>query len=191
MNPYEELGVSPNASQEEIRAAYMRLVKKYHPDRYQDSHLKKQAEDKMKRINAAYDMITKNQAKATNDGTGRKGYTGNYSSEFAKVRSYINNGEIDAAFALLNAIPLRNAEWSFLYGMCCYRNGQYSRAYEHISRACEQDPGNAEYVGALNSMRGAQGSRGTWTDSGDTLRCLSLCSTMVCANILCNCCLRG
>ena len=59
MNPYQVLGVSPSASQEEIREAYMKLVKKYHPDRYQDSNLKKQAEDKMKQINAAYDMLTK------------------------------------------------------------------------------------------------------------------------------------
>lgn len=198
MNPYEVLGVSPTASPEEIRAAYMKLVKKYHPDRYQDSHLKKQAEDKMKRINAAYDMITKNQqaakeAEARSQTTNRRSgaYSGNYSAEFRKVREFIENGEIDAAMALLNAIPLHNAEWNFLCGMCFYRNGQYSRAYEFISRACEQDPGNPEYVSAVNSMRGARGTNNTWTDTGDTLRCLSLCSTMVCANLFCNCCFRG
>ena len=72
MNPYEVLGVSPSASAEEIREAYMKLVKKYHPDRYQDSDLKKQAEDKMKQINAAYDQLTKKQ------NTGGPGSSGAY-----------------------------------------------------------------------------------------------------------------
>ncbi len=197
MNPYEVLGVSPTASPEEIRSAYMALVKKYHPDRYQDSNLKKQAEEKMKRINAAYDMITKNQQAADaspkssqSSGADGRSYSGGYYAEFRKVREFINNGEIDAAMALLNAIPLHNAEWYFLYGMCFYRNGQYSRAYEFVSRACREDPGNAEYAGALNSMRGADRTRSTWTDTGDTLRCLSLCSSLVCANLMCSCCFR-
>ena len=32
MNPYKELGVSENATSEEIRAAYLKMVKQYHPD---------------------------------------------------------------------------------------------------------------------------------------------------------------
>lgn len=214
MNPYEELGVSPSASPEEIREAYMKLVKKYHPDRYQDSNLKKQAEEKMKRINAAYDTITKNQAQAQSQaqngyGSGsygsagyggygagygqsgpRPGYTGSYANEFAKVRAYINSGNIAAALALLNAIPLHNAEWNFLYGMCCYRNGEYSKAYDHVSRACQMDPNNAEYASALNGMRGASSTRSAWTGTGESLRCCGLCGSIVCANLLCSCC-RG
>ena len=42
-NPYKVLGVSEGASQEEIRAAYLKLVKKYHPDKYTDTDLKELA----------------------------------------------------------------------------------------------------------------------------------------------------
>ncbi len=226
MNPYEVLGVSPSASPEEIRSAYMALVKKYHPDRYQDSALKKQAEDKMKQINAAYDMLTKEpkQSQAYGSGYGQStygqntyggygqstygqntyggygqsaygqssygGYRGQYSAEFGKVRSFINNGEIDAAAALLNAIPLRNAEWNYLYGMCCYRSGQYGKAYEYVSRACSMDPSNAEYSRAYGSMRGATETTSTWSSDGDTLRYCGICSSLLCANALMGLCCR-
>lgn len=58
-NPYKTLGVSENASQEEIRAAYLALVKKYHPDKYRDNPLKELANEKLKEINEAYDVLTK------------------------------------------------------------------------------------------------------------------------------------
>ena len=56
-NPYEVLGVSPSASDEEIKKAYRALAKKYHPDNYANSPLADVAEQKMKEVNEAYDMI--------------------------------------------------------------------------------------------------------------------------------------
>ena len=38
-NPYEVLGVSETATDEEVKAAYRNLAKKYHPDNYTDSHV--------------------------------------------------------------------------------------------------------------------------------------------------------
>ena len=55
MDPYRVLGVSPNASEEEIKKAYKQLARKYHPDLNNGS---KEAEAKMKEINEAYDAIT-------------------------------------------------------------------------------------------------------------------------------------
>jgi curved DNA-binding protein CbpA len=46
-DPYVVLGVSPNASDEEIRVAYRELVKKYHPDRYVNNPLSDLANEKM------------------------------------------------------------------------------------------------------------------------------------------------
>lgn len=51
---YELLGVSRSASQDEIRKAYLKLAHKYHPDKTGGD---KTAEDKLKKINAAYDIL--------------------------------------------------------------------------------------------------------------------------------------
>lgn len=70
-DPYEVLGVSRNATDEEIKKAYRALAKKYHPDVNPGD---KNAEAKMKEINAAYDAIKNGEA----DG-GASGYGGNTS----------------------------------------------------------------------------------------------------------------
>ena len=58
-DPYTVLGVSSNASDQEIKKAYRELARKYHPDNYVDNPLADLAEEKMKEINAAYEQITK------------------------------------------------------------------------------------------------------------------------------------
>ena len=59
-DPYKVLGVSPNASDEEIKQAYRRLAKQYHPDRNPGDPV---AAKKMQEVNAAYEQI-KNPEKA-------------------------------------------------------------------------------------------------------------------------------
>ena len=59
LNPYEILGVSANASDEEIKKAYRTLSRKYHPDANVNNPNKEQAEEKFKQIQQAYDHIMK------------------------------------------------------------------------------------------------------------------------------------
>jgi len=56
-DPYEVLGVTRGASDEEIKEAYRKLARKYHPDAYSGNPLADLADEKMKEINAAYDQI--------------------------------------------------------------------------------------------------------------------------------------
>lgn len=74
-DPYEVLGVSRNASDDEIKRAYRRLAKQYHPDMHPNDPV---AAKKMNEINAAYEQI-KNPQKAQEDPSqGAYGGYGNY-----------------------------------------------------------------------------------------------------------------
>lgn len=58
-DPYKVLGVSPTATDEEIKKAYRALARKYHPDNYANNPLADLVQEKMKEINEAYDEIQK------------------------------------------------------------------------------------------------------------------------------------
>ncbi len=72
---YSILGVSRNASNDEIKKAYRKLAKKYHPDRNQGD---KEAEEKFKLINEAYEVLKDDEKRKIYDLYGKKGLSGQY-----------------------------------------------------------------------------------------------------------------
>lgn len=68
---YKILGVKPSASMEEIKLAYRKLAKKYHPDRNQGNPA---AEEKFKQITEAYDMLSNSSKRAIYDFSGDGAY---------------------------------------------------------------------------------------------------------------------
>lgn len=206
MNPYKVLGVSENATQEEIRAAYLELVKKYHPDKYTDNPLKELAGEKLKEINQAYEMLTKKQtttsgssygsssngaygsynAGGTYSRPGGTAYSGPFAAEFARARSFINQNNLDAAQAVLNSVSVHNAEWNYLSGVIFLRQGSYQRAVECFSRAYDAEPDNPEYRNAYLSLNnsGRAYQRNT-SGNMDASPCCDVCSALMCLNCCC------
>ena len=189
-DPYQVLGVSPSASDEEIKRAYRELVKKYHPDNYNDNPLADLAEAKMKEINEAYDMVVKmrTQGGYQTSGGGQSGGQTSYggqSTVFGQVRQLINQGYLSEAESLLQMSTNRSAEWYYLTGTIAYRKGWLDEARQNFWTACNMDPTNFEYRQALNAM-GMTATRGTYGGGGDDLA--TLCTTLCCLNCLCNSC---
>lgn len=194
MNPYEILGVSENASQEEIKVAYRELVKKYHPDKYQNNPLADLAEEKLREVNQAYDMLVKN-----GDNGSAGSYSGGFnnnnqnsaSPQFAAIRREIDANNIGAAEAMLSRINIRNAEWVFLSGMISYKKGWYDDALSKVQQSVNMDPNNTEYRMVLNKMmsmgggfRNAAAGRG-YSDANDVF-CQAL-QCYCCADACCDC----
>ena len=197
-NPYKVLGVNEGATSEEIRAAYLSLVKKYHPDKYTDPDMKQLANEKLKEINEAYDQLTKNPGKTASSGYsgaayGAGGHGGSYSGpeadRFIRARSLINAGNLDGAKTILDSIQTRNAEWYYLYGIIYLRQGWYDKAREFLGRAYRMEPGNAEYAQAYNTLRytGNPYSRPRQSTSYGNCSACDICSGLMCADSCCEC----
>ena len=163
-DPYQVLGVQPSATDEEVKAAYRELAKKYHPDHYNDNPLSDLAQEKMQEINEAYD---------------------------ANIRNLIRTGRVMDAETLLDGIPgpSRDGEWYFLKGSVLFKKGWLDDAYNHFSTAVRMDPGNMEYRQALNQMemRRQNGGYRTGRQTAGGCSACDMCSGLICADCCCEC----
>ena len=192
-DPYTILGVSRDATDEEIKKAYRALARKYHPDNYAGSDLADVAEEKMKEVNEAYDLITKMRASGnggTHSGTSSGGYS---SGTYAETRYRVNEGRYSDAEILLDAVPAsqRGAEWNFLKGCVMMQRGYYFDAQKYVETACYLDPTNMEYRQMKQRMRAtASGYDSPYRTAsyGNTCSGTDCCTSLICADCLCECC---
>lgn len=201
MDPYKELGVSPSASDEEIKTAYRNLVKKYHPDRYANApkEVQDQVSEKVKRINTAYDEIKRMRS---GGGPSASGYGGAYggsaygsygqqrtgggyasSEQFQDIREMIRRGLILQAAEALGRIQNHTAEWFYLSGLVYMRQGMYSRAQQAFQTAANMEPGNEEYRQAAEQMSGIYQQNRTRTMGGGNDLLCNLCQCMACMSL--------
>ena len=173
-DPYEVLGISRGASDDEIRAAYRELVKKYHPDKYQGNPLADLAQEKLQEVNEAYDLLMKKGSVSSGNTGSTSTYTygtygssgsqtyGSYSSSYSsnsplynQIRSAINRNDLYTADNLLSKSTARDAEWYFLSSIIAFRKGQSADALSKIQTAMSMEPNNTEYRNVYSQMTAA------------------------------------
>ena len=216
-NPYYVLGVSPSASDDEIKKAYRDLTRKYHPDANVDNPLADLAEEKFKEVQEAYDTIMKERASGNSGGysygggsnssyggsssygygnTG-SGY-GNYQSAQQDPRlqaavNYINSRRYREALNTLDQVPERSALWYYLSGCANAGLGNNVLARDHAAQAVNMEPNNLQYRQLLNqldfSSRRYQNSPygNGYGAGGSTCGTGNMCCDLFIADQLCEC----
>ena len=205
-DPYKVLGVEPGASDEEIKKAYRRLAKKYHPDLNPGDEV---AARKMKEVNAAYERI-KNPEKYQSSQSGHTGYGGynqydpfgwgsygGYQQHTSQsgdqyqraAEQYIRFGQYQQAINALSNSAEKNARWYYLSAVAHYGIGNQVTALEHIRRAVSMEPDNQEYLNLLNRIEygGSNYRQQAGNFGGFTMRmdpCTNLCLCWV-INLFC------
>lgn len=205
-DPYKVLGVSPDASDDEIKRAYRQLAKKYHPDLHPGDA---EAAKKMQEINAAYEQI-KNPEKAAPQYGGQSSYggygpygydpfggyqSGSYrrsdsSDQFeAAAYRYVVFGRYQEALNILNNATQRSARWYYVSALANDGLGNQVTALEHIRKAVSMEPDNPEYLQVLREIEqgGAAYRRHAQNFGGFTMRSTPCTNFLLCwfCNLFC------
>jgi len=207
MDPYQVLGVSRSASDDEIKKAYRTLSRKYHPDANINNPNKEQAEERFKQVQQAYDMIMKQRQQGTGS-YGGYGYSysnrqsqgssyqgnGQASNEMSAAYNYIRNGYYREALNALQGMEesQRGGEWYYLAAIASSRLGNTMDARNYINRAIALEPSNFRYRQFQQMLDGSNmwyETRGAtyqrpYSDTG------RWCLSMLLMNLFCNLCCR-
>lgn len=214
-DPYQVLGVSPDASDEEIKKAYRDLTKKYHPDLNPGDA---SAAEKMHDVNAAYDAIKNGTAQQqTWDGGAAQQAYGPYGwagfngaggfnpytwyqqeprrterSEYTAARNYIRNRMYPEALTALSGVPVseRDGRWYYLSGVAKMYQGNKIAALEDARTAVRLDPDCVEYQELLRQLETGGDFYRNYTaeyQSGIHMDrlCMALCLSQFCLGPLC------
>ncbi len=182
---FEALNLTESASLKEVKDAYKKLIDKYNEELKNDEDNFDNINKKILDVNSAYDYLINN---VFNDSSNNP-----YSLD--RVRSLIDSNNLDEAREILLRAENRNAEWNYLMGKICHKEGWYDKSKNHFEVAYNLEPNNFEYSQAYNSFNNTNNEfRRTYTKrtqldgAGCSGGCCDTCCTLFCIDSCCECC---
>ena len=200
---YEILGVSENATDEEVAAAYQKLRDKYSRERFYEGEAGNEAARNLTKVETAYSEIVADR-KLHNNASDRS------AEDFTDIENAIKNGNLSAAQSGLDDITDRNAEWHYLQSVVFYKKNWINESKKQLEIAMNMDPHNEKYADSYTKLKqkidynekqfhsgnasyGQSGSHRTTERQmgGSGINdCLSFCATWCCMDMLCSICCR-
>ena len=142
---YEILGVSETATDEEIRARYEELKKKYSEERFLEGEAGNEAAKLLSRVEVAYaEIMSERKEKRSAE---------NADSSYAKVEQFIRDGKINEAQGALDEFNERPAEWHYLQSVVFYKKNWMNESKKQLEIAMQLDSSNEKYRNSYNKLK--------------------------------------
>lgn len=199
MDPYQILGVSPSASDDEVKQAYRTLSKKYHPDANINSEHQAEYTEKFKQVQNAYKTIMDSRKKGfTQQNFGGQGqsqstyqYNGNEQAAFNDAAAYINAGRFQDALNVLEQIRTRDSIWFDYSALAMNGIGNNVTALEYAQTAAQMEPGNIQYIFLVQQLQAGSGQyRSTQQSYGSPYSAINCCYSFMMLQLFMSCCCR-
>lgn len=195
---YELLGLTKDATDEEITARYKQLKEKYGEERWQDGEAGNEAAKMLTKVETAYQEIIASRKEETK--------TEQTEGLYGEIATLLKEGNLEKAQARLDDCNERPAEWHYLQAVVFYKKGWTNDSKKQLEIAIQMDPENVKYRNAYGKMNardeyekqsaGQTQNPYTQRDIDDEPQmggnacseCISCCHTYLCVNCLYNMC---
>lgn len=194
MNPYDILGISSDASDEEVKKAYRKLSKKYHPDANIGSPHQAEYTEKFKEVQNAYKTIMDARKNGTHPHFNGQyeNQTGQEAYAYNQAAMYMQANQFDEAWKILDTIRVRNDVWFYYSAICQNALGNRLQAIEFAKTAYSMNPNNLEYIILLQSLQsGSSQYQQTSSQYGRAMSPSQCCYAYLLLQCLCGACFGG
>lgn len=145
---YTQMGLLPDATDEELKARYEELKAKYSEDRWLEGELGNEAARKLDRLEVAYKEILSSRAeKAKEENAGENG-----ANAFEEISELLKNGDITTAQTRLDEFNERNAEWHYLQAVVFYKKNWSNESKKQLEIAMQLNPDEKKYRVAYQKL---------------------------------------